>query len=186
MVASLVLHSGTKPYEDRLIDVCEFLSLASTLFIFQTGVVFKVVNDPSDPLTSEKARSLSNGLEMAAISLVGMNVLLGIYIQARVSRLATEGDEDYRVRLIVAQHAQALRVLEKTKEGLVRAKAFAAANEERRSVRSKSTEPEENVDSFLDDLQSGNCEGEFDNPVASERDDDGDSVGDDRSSESAA
>jgi hypothetical protein len=104
-----------------------------------------------------------------------------------VSRLATEGDEDYRVRLIIAQHAQALRVLEKTKEGLVRAKAFAAANEERRSVRSKSTEPEENVDSFLDDLQSGNREEEFDNPVASEREgDDGDSVGDDRSSESAA
>jgi hypothetical protein len=184
MVASLVLHSGTKPYEDRLIDVCEFLSLASTLFIFQTGVVFKVVNDPADPLTGEKARSLSNGLETAAISLV--NVLLGAYIQARVSRLATEGDEDYRVRLIIVQHAQLERALEKTKEGLARAKAFAAANEERRSVRSKSIEPEENVDSFLDDLQLKNREGEFDNPVASERDDDGDSVGDDRSSESAA
>ena len=45
MVASLTIHSAAKPYEDALIDWCEFFSLVSTIFIFQSGVVFKVLND---------------------------------------------------------------------------------------------------------------------------------------------
>ena len=49
VVAPLLLHSATKLYEDELIDWCEFLSLLSTLFIFQAGVLFKVLNDPSKP-----------------------------------------------------------------------------------------------------------------------------------------
>ena len=35
MVASMLLHTWAKPYEDALIDWCEFLSLVSSLFIFQ-------------------------------------------------------------------------------------------------------------------------------------------------------
>ena len=45
MVASLTIPSAAKPYEDALIDWCEFFSLVSTIFIFQSGVVFKVLND---------------------------------------------------------------------------------------------------------------------------------------------
>ena len=44
MVVSLVLHAFATPYEDALVDWCEFISLVSTLFIFQAGVVFKVLN----------------------------------------------------------------------------------------------------------------------------------------------
>ena len=70
MVASLLLHAAAKPYEDALIDWCEFLSLVSTLFVFQSGVVFKVLNDPSNPATSEDARSLADALEWISILLM--------------------------------------------------------------------------------------------------------------------
>lgn len=44
VVVSSLLHSASEPYEDELIDCCELCSFLSCVFIFQAGVVFKVLN----------------------------------------------------------------------------------------------------------------------------------------------
>ena len=127
MVASLLLHAAAKPYEDALIDWCEFLSLVSTLFIFQSGVVFKVLNDPSNPATGEDARSLADALELISILLIFGNVLLGLGIEVRVIRHVRDGDEDYRVRLIKQQLEEQKTVTELTEKWLAKAKSKAKA-----------------------------------------------------------
>ena len=130
MVASLLLHAAAKPYEDALIDWCEFLSLVSTLFIFQSGVVFKVLNDPSNPATSEDARSLADALEWISILLMFGNVVLGMVIEFRVINHVQVGDEDYRVRLLKQQKEELKKAAELTDEWLAKAKAKAQAKEQ--------------------------------------------------------
>ncbi len=90
MVTSLLLHAAAKPYEDALIDWCEFLSLVSTLFIFMSGVVFKVLNDPSNPATGEEARSLADALEWISILLMFGNVVLAMLIEFQIIKLVTD------------------------------------------------------------------------------------------------
>ena len=127
MVASLLLHAAAKPYEDALIDWCEFLSLVSTLFVFQSGVVFKVLNDPSNPATSEDARSLADALEWISILLMFGNVVLGMVIEFRVINHVQVGDEDYRVRLIKKQIEDQEKETELARQWLAKAKAKAEA-----------------------------------------------------------
>ena len=127
MVASLLLHAAAKPYEDALIDWCEFLSLVSTLFIFQSGVLFKVLNDPSNPATSEDARSLADALEWISILLMFGNVVLAMIVQFRVINHVQMGDEDYRVRLIKKQIEEQEKETEQAREWLAKAKAKATA-----------------------------------------------------------
>ena len=127
MVASLLLHAAAKPYEDALIDWCEFLSLVSTLFIFQSGVVFKVLNDPSNPATGEDARSLASILEWISLLLMFGNVLLGLGIEVRVIRHVRDGDEDYRVRLIKQQIEEQKKETELAEKWLAKAKSKAKA-----------------------------------------------------------
>ena len=123
MVASLLLHAAAKPYEDALIDWCEFLSLVSTLFIFQSGVVFKVLNDPSNPATSEGARSLADSLEWISILLMFGNVGLVLVIQVRVINHVQVGDEDYRVRLLKQQIEDQEKGLDLARQWLAKANA---------------------------------------------------------------
>jgi len=127
MVASLLLHAAAKPYEDALIDWCEFLSLVSTLFIFQSGVVFKVLNDPSNPATTEDARSLANALEWISIVLMFGNVVLVSIVECRIISHVQVGDEDYRVRLIKQQIEEQKKETELAEEWLAKAKARAKA-----------------------------------------------------------
>lgn len=100
VIVSLLLHSATRPYEDALIDWCELLSLLSTLFIFQSGVVFKVLNDPSNPNTGDQARATSDALERISILLLLINIVLAAVTEARVWQHMRHDDEDYRVRMI--------------------------------------------------------------------------------------
>ena len=123
MVASLLLHAAAKPYEDALIDWCEFLSLVSTLFVFQSGVVFKVLNDPSNPATSEDARSLADALEWISILLMFGNVVLASIVECRVISHVQVGDEDYRVRLIKQQIEEQKKEAELAEEWLALRKA---------------------------------------------------------------
>jgi len=163
MVASLILHAATKPYEDKLIDWCEFLSLVSTLFIFQSGVLFKVLNDPANPQTGERARSLSAGLETASIILLFLNVLLGVYIQTRVWSHVTTGDEDYRVRLMTTQRVALALEMEAMDAGIDKAAARAAAKAEERASRKKAAE---SVDDVLDSIEEKDKEFvETENPL---------------------
>ena len=127
MVASLLLHAAAKPYEDALIDWCEFLSLVSTLFIFMSGVVFKVLNDPSNPATGEEARRLADVLEWVSIVLMFGNVLLAILIECQIIKHVQVGDEDYRVRLLKQQMEEQKKEAELTAEWLARAQAKAKA-----------------------------------------------------------
>jgi hypothetical protein len=112
MVASLLLHSAAKPYEDELIDWCEFLSLLSTLFIFQAGVLFKVLNDPAKPEMGDKARAMSEALETASIILTMLNIVLGSVTEYRVWKHMQDGEEDYRVRMLKRQKAELASALE--------------------------------------------------------------------------
>ena len=130
MVASLLLHAAAKPYEDALIDWCEFLSLVSTLFIFMSGVVFKVLNDPSNPATGEDARSLADVLEWVSIVLMFGNVLLAMLIEFQIIKHVQVGDEDYRVRLLKQQIEDQEKGLELARQWLAKADAKAKAKEQ--------------------------------------------------------
>ena len=44
VIVAVLIHAYARPYEDQLIDWCEFFSLVSTLFIYMSSVVFKVFN----------------------------------------------------------------------------------------------------------------------------------------------
>jgi hypothetical protein len=49
IIAALAVHAFARPFYDELADLCEFLSLISMLLLMQSGIVFKLLNDPSDP-----------------------------------------------------------------------------------------------------------------------------------------
>ena len=199
MVVSLLLHAAAKPYEDELIDWCEFLSLMSTLFIFQagkflapcllvfaalllpsafadtlsscssttTGVVFKVLNDPSNPAMGADARSTSNTLETASILLTFVNIILTAFVEVRVWKHVRDGEEDYRVRMLKRQRVDLERQLEEFVVGIDRAKAMAA---ERAAHRASHHQPrEESFDQTVEDVRDGIRETEFENnPLAND------------------
>ena len=159
MVASLLLHAAAKPYEDALIDWCEFLSLVSTLFIFQSGVVFKVLNDPSNPATSEDARSLADALEWISILLMFGNVVLGMVIEFRVINHVQVGDEDYRVRLLKQQIEEQKKETELAEEWLAEAKAKAKAKEKAKERAAGGGEAATVDNPLQDDDESGKKQG---------------------------
>ena len=125
VVASLLLHAAARPYEDELIDWCELLSLLSILFIFQAGVVFKVLNDPAKPETGPAARAMSDRLEWASMMLTIGNVFLTMFVEIRVWTHMRDGEEDYRVRLLNRQIEENKQQNEKLLAGVARAKTLA-------------------------------------------------------------
>jgi hypothetical protein len=154
VVFSLMIHCAARPYEDELIDWCELLSLLSTLFIFQAGLVFKVLNDPAKPETSQHARSISDALEMISMALIASNVFLATFIEIRVWKHVRDGEEDYRVRMINRQIEANKQQMEELLAGVSRAKALAderAAHRAAMHNSGKAARVEEE---------------EFDNPVA--------------------
>jgi hypothetical protein len=152
VVVSLLLHCAAKPYEDELIDWCELLSLLSTLFIFQAGLVFKVLNDPENPQTSDAALSVKNGLEWISMALTVLNVFLATFCEIRVWKHVRDGEEDYRVRMLKRQLEQQKQLQEDLLAGIVRAEALA---DERAAHRAA-------VHGSSKDI----AEADFDNPVA--------------------
>jgi len=163
VVMSLLLHCATKPYEDELIDWCELFSLLSTLFIFQAGLVFKVLNDPQNPQTSDAALSVKDGLEWVSLALTVLNVLLATFCEVRVWKHVRDGEEDYRVRMLKRQLEEKKQEQEDLLAGIVRAKALA---DERAAHRAA-----------LNDGGSKDMESEFDNPVAESDDEESGSSG---------
>jgi len=164
MVVSLLLHSATKPYEDELIDWCEFLSLLSTLFIFQAGVVFKVVNDPSNPATTKAAHNLSAALEWVSMALTIVNVFLTVFVEIRVWKHVRDGEEDYRVRMLKRQRSNLEKELEDFAAGIVKAKAMADERAAHRAAIHGHDDDDENefgnpVSDELDKMEM------FDNPI---------------------
>ena len=150
VVASLLLHSAARPYEDALIDWCELLSLLSTLFIFQAGVVFKVLNDPSNPNAADQARATSDALEKISILLTLMNIVLAMFTEGRVWQHMRHGDEDYRVRMIKRQLEEHTHQEKKLLEALASATTLANERASHRAVGGS-------------DAQEGQ---HFDNPIA--------------------
>jgi len=59
----------------------------TTLFIFQSAVVFKVLNDPERPQTDRSARYMSDTLEFLSVIFMFGNVGLGALIEVRVRKL---------------------------------------------------------------------------------------------------
>jgi hypothetical protein len=154
-----LLHCAAKPYEDELIDWCELLSLLSTLFIFQAGLVFKVLNDPQNPQTSEAAISVKDGLEWASMALTILNLFLATYVEIRVWKHVRDGEEDYRVRMINRQIEQSKQQTEALLAGVARAKALADKRAAHRAAM------------HIADKDATSGKAEFDNPVAGGEDD---------------
>ena len=86
-----------------------------------------MLNDPSNPATSEGARSLADSLEWISILLMFGNVVLGMVIEFRVINHVQVGDEDYRVRLIKQQIEDQEKGLELARQWLAKADAKAKA-----------------------------------------------------------
>eukprot|EP01050_Picozoa_sp_SAG11_P037438 SAG11_NODE_14761_length_600_cov_1.534930_1_plen_138_part_00 len=134
--------------------------MLSTLFIFQAGIVFKVLNDPAKPETSEQARSISDALEVISMALMVCNVFLATFIEVRVWTHVRASEEDYRVRMLNHQVEKSKQQTEQLLAGVARAKALA---DERAAHRVA-------MHSGSNDAETD--EAEFDNPVADGGDDD--------------
>jgi len=119
IITALVMHAFARPFEDDLIDVCELLSLVSLLFIQQSAVVFRIVDDPVDPDESNGGRLLSTLLKWMSFVLIAMNCVLAIVVEVRVYQHVQDSEEDYKVKMtkkkIATLHEQ-LEVLEETLE----------------------------------------------------------------------
>ena len=59
IIGSLVLQAFARPYKDKLIDLCETISLLSTLIIFQAGMVWSMNEEVRSVLTSPVALLIS-------------------------------------------------------------------------------------------------------------------------------
>ncbi len=98
ITTALVVHVFARPYEDDLIDVCELLSLVGLLFVQQSALVFKVIDDPMNPDPS--GASLSVALKWLSITMIVSNVILALVVELRVYQHVMQGDEDYKVRIM--------------------------------------------------------------------------------------
>jgi hypothetical protein len=123
ITASLVLHAFARPYEDPLIDMCEFFSLVSTLFVALSAIVFAVLDDPNNPNKSEHARFMSSLCETVSIIAILMNCVFGMYIEGRVCYQVFHAEEDYKVVMIDANIATLERDLAQMKDVLKTATA---------------------------------------------------------------
>ena len=105
MIIALLLHSFATPYEDALIDWCEFFALMSTLFTYMSAVVIDEFNDPSNSDTNgSEETALMNALEVVIIFLTFAVFLTGAVINYRIVKHVYvdegDGESDYRVKLI--------------------------------------------------------------------------------------
>jgi hypothetical protein len=143
------------------------------------------------PGTASRFRAvleLAGGITLAAA--LGMSML----VQVRVWRaVRSDGDndehDDFKIRMEQRRQQEIEHTLERQKvivAKLVEARTvLSKEKEDVKAMHDHATESEENVDSFLDDLQSRNHEGKIDNPLQASANDDEDSVGDDRLSSSS-
>ncbi len=99
IITAMVMHSFARPFEDDLIDICEFLSLVSLLFIQQSALVFKVIDDPANPDLSNGGRILSSALKYMSLIMIAANCILAMVVEVRVWQHVTDGDEDYKVKM---------------------------------------------------------------------------------------
>jgi hypothetical protein len=100
VIISLLFHVFAKPFEDTLIDWCEFLSLVATLFICMSGIVFKLLNDPLNPKQTEDAQMLSNALEALSILLMLATCVLSMIIEVHTYKNVTDTSQDYKVKML--------------------------------------------------------------------------------------
>jgi hypothetical protein len=99
IIVSVIVHAFARPFEDYLIDVCEFFSLVAVLFVFQSGIVFKILNDPENPDSSSNGLWLATLMERISLVLVLLNCVVAVFIEARVLHLVIKEEEDYKVGL---------------------------------------------------------------------------------------
>ena len=124
VIIALVVHSAASPYEDMRVDWCEFLSLVSTLFICQAGVVFKVINDPRNPDSSERAKFLVGALENVSMFLIGLNCIGAVYVEVRmmkILRAAQQEGADYKENLVELQLEEARETVARLEAALEKA-----------------------------------------------------------------
>jgi hypothetical protein len=133
IITAMVIHSFARPFEDDLIDICEFLSLISLLFIQQSALVFKVIDDPVNPDVSNSGRILSSALKYMSLVLIVANCILAMMVEVRVWQHVQDGDEDYKVKM-TRQKMEALQAeLESLESVLERAEADAEAYARRKA-----------------------------------------------------
>ena len=133
IITAMVMHSFARPFEDDLIDICEFLSLVSLLFIQQSALVFKVIDDPVNPDVSNSGRILSSALKYMSLVLIVANCILAMVVEVRVWQHVQDGDEDYKVKM-TRQKMEALQAeLESLESVLERAEADAEAYARRKA-----------------------------------------------------
>ena len=92
VILSVCAHSYARPYKSGLIDACEFVSLLSTLLIFQMGMVWNSTTvDPDGRLTTV--------LEACSLVLMLITSILGVGVEIQMIRErhlhpgGEEGDE---------------------------------------------------------------------------------------------
>ena len=81
IILSLTAHAFARPYIDPWVDMTELISLWSTLFIFQGGMVW----------TSAPDSDLAHLIEVMAIVLVTGTAGLALYVEYRVYRRRHDG-----------------------------------------------------------------------------------------------
>ena len=153
VIVSLLLHVAAAPFEDHLIDWCEFLSLVATLFICMSGIVFKLLNDPENPQETPEAEALSNALEIFSVCLMLGTCVLSLIVELHTYRNVTDATEgDYKVKMLTRQIEAAEADLEEKRELLETAEA--------------------NAEEAAGYKKGGAAQAEFDNPMADDGDDD--------------
>ena len=172
VIVAVLLHSYARPYEDQLIDWCEFFSLVSTLFIYMSSVVFKVFNDPSKPETNYQANALKDGLEYVSIFVTLLNVAFGVIINYRIIKvvLNNESDEDYRVSLLQKHLADVAAELEHLQQVYDEAKENALEKQKHKLLKQESLS-NRNLKSPGED-PTGDKMATFENPLEDDDDDD--------------
>ena len=101
IVLALLLHDAMTPYEDNLIDWCEFMSLVSTFFVCQAGIVFKILNNPAQPSTNGRSHGIVGTLESLSVLLIVGEIFLNLTVWIRVwQNVRGDHAEDYKIRMI--------------------------------------------------------------------------------------
>jgi hypothetical protein len=119
VIVSLLFHVAAAPFEDPLIDWCEFFSLVATLFICMSGIVFKLLNDPASPQQTVEAEALSRALEIFSVCLMFGTCVLTVIVEFHTYRNVTDATEgDYKVKML-DKHLEAARADLKEKKGLM-------------------------------------------------------------------
>jgi hypothetical protein len=82
IVISLTMQSFARPFKDKLIDLCETVSLLSTLIIFQAGMVWSMTKELAENDASRDAHNpLTKFLEVLSLALIAVTTVLGVAAQ---------------------------------------------------------------------------------------------------------